>query len=293
MLPLFCFLLSCETAGNQGEIDALEKKVEADPNLKNINELVGKYEEYIKTNPDDVEMNGRYLYRAASKRYQAKNMQAVTRYLQRGITEFAGSSVTPNSLLLLSNTYKDQFKNAELADFYAAALKQAYPNHENAAKVESKNTMDDLIAANRNSMFTDSTNTRLNPAVARKLVGMYGTYASVLPKDAKTPEYLYSVYEIANSSRLFADAAKACEKLYKNYPDYEKSSTAMFLTGYLYENELRDLDKAKGIYTEFLSKYPKHDFADDAEFALANLGKSPDQILKELQEKNKANSGGE
>ncbi len=58
----------------------------------------------------------------------------------------------------------------------------------------------------------------------------------------------------------------------------------MFLKGYVYENDLRDLETAKKIYEEFLVKYPDDEFADDAEISIKNLGKSPEELIKEFEE---------
>jgi tetratricopeptide (TPR) repeat protein len=59
----------------------------------------------------------------------------------------------------------------------------------------------------------------------------------------------------------------------------------LFLKGYVYENNLGRLDKAKAIYEEFLQKYPDNDFADDAEVSLKYLGKSPEELIEIFQRK--------
>jgi len=37
------------------------------------------------------------------------------------------------------------------------------------------------------------------------------------------------------------------------------------------------------LYREFLQKYPNHEFADDAELSLKNLGKTPEELLEQFQ----------
>jgi outer membrane protein assembly factor BamD (BamD/ComL family) len=64
----------------------------------------------------------------------------------------------------------------------------------------------------------------------------------------------------------------------------------VFFKGYVYENLIRNLDKAKEIYLQFIEKYPESDFADDAQMALQNLGKTPEQMIKEFEERRKADS---
>jgi tetratricopeptide (TPR) repeat protein len=58
----------------------------------------------------------------------------------------------------------------------------------------------------------------------------------------------------------------------------------MFLKGYVYENNLGRLDKAKEIYETFIELYPNNEFADDAEVSLRFLGKSPEELIEIFQQ---------
>lgn len=267
----------------------MEATTDKEPTLANLSQLVGKYDQYVKENPNDDEVNGRFLYRAAGRLLQANNMRGVTQKLTMGIHDYGTSSVTPNSMLMLAEVYNDKFKDAEKASWYYQAIVEKYPNHENVAKAKEKNTskltLAQTVDAIKDDIYTDSTKVRVSSSKARKLVALYELYVSTHPEDAKSGDYLYTTYELANSARMYKEAVKAVENLNTNYPNHAKAPTALFLTGYLYENELRDTDKARGIYEDFLTKYPSNEFAESAKFALANLGKPADQLLKELQEK--------
>jgi len=79
--------------------------------------------------------------------------------------------------------------------------------------------------------------------------------------------------------------------LYRSmYPNDVKSAMCLFFTAYIYENMLRNLDKAQELYILFIEKYPHHDFANDAQMALNNLGKTPEQMVKEFEKKKHADS---
>ena len=49
-------------------------------------------------------------------------------------------------------------------------------------------------------------------------------------------------------------------------------------------------DKAKPLYEEFLKKYPQHELAQSVQFSLSNIDKTPEQIIKEFEAKNKDKS---
>ena len=70
-------------------------------------------------------------------------------------------------------------------------------------------------------------------------------------------------------------------------PQHPKAPTALFMMGFIYENDLGDLNKAKETYQTFLNRYPNDpDYADDAQNALKFLGKSPEEIIREFEKKN-------
>jgi TolA-binding protein len=295
LLPLFLFLFSCQNDSVEvKEIKTLEAAADKSPTSENIASLVFKYKEYIKNNPEDEEWNGRYSYRAASRHLQNNNGGEAIRLLNDAVKQYGSSSATPNNLFLMAETYREKFKQQATADTYYQALIEGFPNHEYATKakanIKKSKSLDDQIQDAKTALFSDTTQVRVDPRKAKTLVDLYRLYTNILPDSPNTPTYLYETYDIANSVRMYRDAAQASEKLYTKYPDFEKSSTAMFLTAFIYENNLRNLDKAEAIYKAFLAKYPNDDFANDAQVALDNLGTPADEMLKNIQEKNKANN---
>jgi TolA-binding protein len=78
-------------------------------------------------------------------------------------------------------------------------------------------------------------------------------------------------------------AIRYYDRIITDYPGYKKTPEAMFLKGYVYENNLGRLDKAKEIYEAFLELYPDNEFADDAEVSLRFLGKSPEELIEIFQ----------
>jgi TolA-binding protein len=79
------------------------------------------------------------------------------------------------------------------------------------------------------------------------------------------------------------EAIRFYDRILNDFPDYRKAPEALFLKGYVYENNLGRLDKAKEIYEAFIAKYPTNEFADDAEVSLKYLGKSPEELIEIFQ----------
>jgi outer membrane protein assembly factor BamD (BamD/ComL family) len=93
-----------------------------------------------------------------------------------------------------------------------------------------------------------------------------------------------SQYMLAESYRDKKDYQRAVE-LYKEfvrkYPDLHQTPVAMFLIGFIYNNNLNMHDSARVAYQAFVEKYPHHDLTASAQFELQTLGKSPSQVLQE------------
>ena len=80
--------------------------------------------------------------------------------------------------------------------------------------------------------------------------------------------------------QCYKQAIKYYESVFKNFPDDVNAPNALFMTAFLYANELGDLDSARDDYQKFLEKYPNHEMAASAQAELDNLGVSAEEILQ-------------
>jgi outer membrane protein assembly factor BamD (BamD/ComL family) len=87
-----------------------------------------------------------------------------------------------------------------------------------------------------------------------------------------------------------AKALALFDQYLNDYPDHPKAPMCLFFKAFIYENLIRNLDKARETYLLFIEKYPSDDFTNDAKLALMNLGKSPDMIVREFEAKLRADS---
>jgi hypothetical protein len=56
----------------------------------------------------------------------------------------------------------------------------------------------------------------------------------------------------------------------------------LFLQGFVFENEVGNVDAAREKYHQFLKQYPDHKIAEDVRTSLRNLGKTPEQLVQEF-----------
>ncbi len=118
------------------------------------------------------------------------------------------------------------------------------------------------------------------------LIAAYESFANDFPGDSLAPDYLFKAGDVAMNTNRSNKAIELYDRIITKFSSYDKAPEALFLKGYVYENNLGRLDKAQAIYEEFIEKYPDNEFADDAEVSLKYLGKSPEELIEIFQKEN-------
>lgn len=133
----------------------------------------------------------------------------------------------------------------------------------------------------------------LNEEAAQKFVDEAIAFSEAFPDDTLAALPLYRSAEVSRSIGDPKRAIKTYQQVTERYPTFYKTAEASFMLAFSYDEDMNDLDRAKAAYESFLAKYPDHTFADDAAMLLANLGKSDEEILRELEAQLKANEEAE
>ncbi|NQS98099.1 MAG: tetratricopeptide repeat protein [candidate division Zixibacteria bacterium] len=78
----------------------------------------------------------------------------------------------------------------------------------------------------------------------------------------------------------YCEAIDTYRKLTEQFPDSKFCPQAQFMIGFIFANDLEDLEKAKTAYEKFLETYPDHEMAKDAGWELKHLGEDINDIEK-------------
>ncbi len=126
-----------------------------------------------------------------------------------------------------------------------------------------------------------------NPKSLDRLTANINNFISKYPKDTLASKYLFELARIHQSRGEYKDAIVSLDRIQKDFPDSKQTGMSVFMEGFIYANLLNDLDKAKEKYELYLNKYGKENekMANDVRMELANLGKSADEIFKQIQQK--------
>jgi tetratricopeptide (TPR) repeat protein len=143
-----------------------------------------------------------------------------------------------------------------------------------------------MIVQSEKALLSDTT---FSPDAkhARELLSLYDEYAKQFPADTLSAEYLFKAGEVATGINDPAVSLSFYRRLYDQYPGYSKAPVALFLQGFIYENQLGQLDSASYYYKAFLERFPDHPISSDVRLSLENLGKSPEELIKMFQEQQK------
>ncbi len=121
-----------------------------------------------------------------------------------------------------------------------------------------------------------------------ELIDLYIGFADNFSADTLAPIYLFKAADMAMNTNRSLQAIQLYERIIEQYSGYAKAPEALFLQGYVYENNLNRLDKAEEIYKKFIELYPDNDFADDAEVSLQYLGKTPEELIEIFQQQSES-----
>lgn len=129
-----------------------------------------------------------------------------------------------------------------------------------------------------------------NPEAVSGTIATFSKYADDNSEAADAPEYLFKAVEISiNTKQEPQQSIDLVNRLVTNYPEFDKDPVALFmLASFVYDEQMRDLDKAREVYQRLIDNYPDSPFAADAAIAITQLGMTPEELVKmfEAQQSN-------
>jgi tetratricopeptide (TPR) repeat protein len=146
------------------------------------------------------------------------------------------------------------------------------------------------IETKEKNLMEQAKHGRVDTAGVNELLNAYESYADAYPADTAGANYLFKAADFYRYMKKPYKSIDIYRKIYANYPGFEKRPYALFLQGFMFENEVRVIDSAKAKYQQFLDTYPNHPIAKDVRITLNNIGKSPEQLIQEFEQRLKQDS---
>lgn len=127
---------------------------------------------------------------------------------------------------------------------------------------------------------------QIDNVLAGQALQLYFEYSKNYPNDSITPDFIFKSGEIATAIQQYPQAYSHYKTVCEKYPKYKLIEESYFLQASILDNYLNDDQKAKLVYEQLISLYPNSKYVSDANAAIANLGKSDADLIKEFQKKN-------
>ncbi|HLP19657.1 MAG TPA: tetratricopeptide repeat protein [Chitinophagales bacterium] len=124
---------------------------------------------------------------------------------------------------------------------------------------------------------------KVDSAAVVALLKDYETFAADYPTDTASALYLYKGADFYRYLHKPLRSIELYKKIYDTYPTFGRRPYALFLQGFIFENEIGNPHAARPIYEKFLAEYPNNPMAKDVRTSLLYLGKTPEQIMAEFQ----------
>jgi len=166
-----------------------------------------------------------------------------------------------------------------LAFFLVLTWASCRPNRQKQESTADKISMLEKALFDEGGVYSQDT--------ARMLMDLYTRFADSLPQDERSAEYLFKA---ADLSMYFSDPGRTIwllDRLMTRYPEHEKAAMSLFLKAFVYDTRMDDTASARHYYRQFIEKYPGNEFAGEAEAAIRNLGKSPEDLIREFEQLNR------
>jgi len=136
----------------------------------------------------------------------------------------------------------------------------------------------EAAAAAFSSLVVEYPSSQLAPGAIFNLATIYQN--QFIKKDPANGSMLTQEESLHEASDLF-------RSVYDKYPQNSIAPKALFLSGFILANDLRDFTNATSTFNLFLKQYPDNELAASVKEELDNMGLTPEEIIqhKKMAEK--------
>lgn len=137
-------------------------------------------------------------------------------------------------------------------------------------------------------LYTEAMTHISNPDTALEGLKLLQEFETKFANDPRAPEVSLAKASLFQSLRRFGDAITAFKQIQEKYPDSPEAVNSEFLLGYLYYEDLKDTEKAKTVFNNFVKKHPESELALSANILLENIETPVEEwdIIKKIETDN-------
>lgn len=129
----------------------------------------------------------------------------------------------------------------------------------------------------------------LDKTKANNAIKAFTDFAYYCQGDTLSPIFLIKTAQVARAIDNIPQAKLVLDRCVEDYPNFSNRPAALFLLAQLYDenNFMNNETEAQRLYQKIIDEYPKSDWALSAKGAIHFIGKSDEEITKELLKRKK------
>jgi hypothetical protein len=155
------------------------------------------------------------------------------------------------------------------------------------ASVEDPNkALDPLMLEIRSMEARTRKDTVMDRAAGLRLLRAYQDYYNKHPQDTSALNYIFEAGRVAVALEKYEKAIELFANFHDGSANRVRRAEAAYLVAFIYDNHLHLPSKATTQYNKVIELYAESPWAEQSRQALRLVGKTDEEILKFLKEKN-------
>ena len=146
--------------------------------------------------------------------------------------------------------------------------------------------VDPLMLEIRSMEARTRKDTVMDRAAGLRLLRAYQDYYNKHPQDTAALNYIFEAGRVAVSLEKFEKAVELFANFHDGSANRVRRAEAAYLVAFVYDNHLHLPSKATTQYNKVIELYPESPWAEQSRQALRLVGKTDEEILQFLKEKN-------
>jgi TolA-binding protein len=124
-------------------------------------------------------------------------------------------------------------------------------------------------------------------------VSAYDKLVNEYPASPKAPFALFQTATLYQNGEVkqenltavqsFEKAVERFKGVYDKYPNDKLAPKALFMSGFIQANDLKQYPQATAAFNLFLQKYPDNELANSVKEELSNMGLTPEEIIQKKE----------
>ncbi len=119
--------------------------------------------------------------------------------------------------------------------------------------------------------------------VALRLIELSCAYADAFPADSLSADYLFKAADVSRGIGQYEQACQIWERVYQQYPEFEKAPQAQFLRAFTIENDLKNKEIARKEFQDFLKNHPDHPLSAQAKAFLEMPDMTDEELIRKFE----------